>query len=470
MNREELADAWKKGNEETLGWVYQAFNSEELQAAFAGAREQKKKFTPEDIPAVTQLFTIRWVVRFLVENSLGKLWLDIHPDSSLKDKLVYLVSPDSNVTNRLKLAKDISFLDPACGSMHFGLVAFDLFYEMYKEELEKNGQEGWPDIPSVNGEEYIPGAIIENNLHGMDIDLRAVQLSALALFLKARGKNPKCYFNDSKLLCANIEAVTGGCLEKFIESAKLQNPVYERILIKLAQRLKDSENMGSLLRLEEELKKLIFEERSKAKVVSQKTLGLDEVEEDLFENSATMVKFFDTLEESIQKKLDDFIRETGKRNSLSMRFAHETSKGLCFLKLISKQYDVVATNPPYLSNRKMNKRLAELLEESYPEGKQDLYAAFIKRCSQLLSPSGLMGMLTMHSFMFISSYALLRQKLIESVNVEVMAHFGGGLFSVGNPATLQTTAFVLRKEANDKTRKEREGIFFRLVKGKNAEE
>lgn len=470
MNSEELAEAWKKGNEETIGWVYQTFNSEELQAAFAGVREQGKKFAPEDIPAVTQLFTLRWVVRFLIENSLGKLWLDIHPDSSLREKLLYLVPSDQKLRSRLKLARDISFLDPACGSMHFGLVAFDVFFEMYKEELKNAGQPGWPDKSSVDNLEDIPGAIIENNLHGIDIDLRAVQLSALALFLKARGENPKSYFSDRNLLCANVEAITGGSLEKFVESAKLENPVHERILVMLAQKLRDSDNLGTLLRIEEELKTLIFEERSRARITGQRTLGFEGMKEDFFEDSESLERFFGTLEENIQEKLDEFIRNTANRNTISRRFAHETSKGLSFLRLLRKRYDVVATNPPYLSNRKMNRRLAELLEEGYAECKLDLYAAFIKRCGELVSPSGLLGMLTMHSFMFISSYELLRQKLAETSLIEVMAHFGGGLFSVGNPGTLQTTAFVLRKEADEETRREREGVFFRLVKGRDGEE
>ena len=470
MNDETLVGAWKKGNEETVGWVYQAFNSEELQAAFAGAREQGRKFVPEDIPAVTQLFTIRWVVQFLIENSLGKLWLDIHPDSALREKLLYLSPSVQSASRPLKPVGEIRFLDPACGSMHFGLVAFDVFSEMYKEELAHAGQPGWPEKASVEKEEDIPSAIVANNIHGIDIDLRAVQLSALTLFLKARGGNPKCFFSDRNLVCANIEEMTGGRLEEFVESAELQNPVYERMLRTLARKLRDSENMGSLLRIEQDLKGLIFQERARAKTTGQKTLGFAEIADEFFEDDETMERFFETLEENVLEKLDIFIRNTGKRDALSRHFVHETTKGLCFLALLRKQYDVVATNPPYLSNRKMNMRLTELLEEGYTECKLDLYAAFIKRCGELLSPSGLMAMLTMHSFMFISSYESLRENLGKESLIEVMAHFGGGLFSVGNPGTLQTTAFVLRKEADEKKRKEREGVFFRLVKGRDGEE
>ncbi|MEI6394784.1 MAG: SAM-dependent methyltransferase, partial [Verrucomicrobiota bacterium] len=210
MNAAELADAWKTGNEETIGWIYQAFNAEELQAAFAGAREQGKKFEAEDIPAVTQLFTIRWVVRFLVENTLGRLWVEMHPDSRLKDSLGCLVPVENTQKRPLKLAREISFLDPCCGSMHFGLVAFDIFVEMYREEIEHAGQPGWPAKASVATAEEIPASIIANNLHGIDLDLRAVQLSALTLLLRARTLNPKCTFTDENLASANVEEITGG--------------------------------------------------------------------------------------------------------------------------------------------------------------------------------------------------------------------------------------------------------------------
>ena len=225
-----LADAWIAGNEETIGWVYQAFSSEELQAAFAAARESKKKFEAEDIPAVTQLFTIRWVVRYLVENSLGRLWMEMHPDSALKDRLTYLVPHAGKPAARaLKPVREILFLDPSCGSMHFGLVAFDLFVEMYREEIARAGQPGWPTTPCLAIEDEIPSAIVAYNLHGIDLDPRAVQISALTLLIKARGLNPKAAVTDHNLACCNVEAITGGRLDAIIQGAKFDQPIQERI-------------------------------------------------------------------------------------------------------------------------------------------------------------------------------------------------------------------------------------------------
>ena len=142
MNREDLEEAWRAGNEETVGWIYEGFIEEENKAVFEKFGKGKK-VKADEIGAATQRFTPRWIVRFLVENSLGRLWMEMHPDSRLKEKLEYLV-PTQAIERSTESVKDITFLDPSCGSMHFGLLAFDLFVEMYREELEKAGQPGWP--------------------------------------------------------------------------------------------------------------------------------------------------------------------------------------------------------------------------------------------------------------------------------------------------------------------------------------
>ena len=192
LNDPALADAWKQ--EETIGWVYQYFIEEDKDAVFEKIYRQKKKMDLRDIPKATQIFTPRWIVQYLVENTLGRLWLRMHPDSRLRDKMKYYV-PNPYTDNQplpVKSVREITLLDPACGTMHFGLVGFDLFYEMYLEELENAGKPGWPEKTETEGErpeDWIPVAIVENNLYGIDIDLRAIQLSALTLYLKVKSKN-----------------------------------------------------------------------------------------------------------------------------------------------------------------------------------------------------------------------------------------------------------------------------------------
>ena len=361
MNAANLVEAWKAGNEETIGWVYQGFSAEELEAAFTAARTEKKKFEPEDIPAVTQLFTIRWVVRFLVENTLGRIWVEMHPDSRMAQSLGYLVPPKHPQQRALRPVKDITFLDPCCGSMHFGLLAFDLFAEMYREERENAGKPGWPDKPSAATEEEIPELILAHNLHGIDIDTRAVQLSALTLVLKARMLNPKARVTDTNLATANIEQLTGGRLDEFISKTQFSHPIYERILRRLADRVKDSPHLGSLLRLEKDIKQLVDAERQRSGELLKELPGMHPEQ---FDTEQGVEEFFDILTDQILRHLDHFVQATRAEGQDAGLFAREAAKGLRFLNLIDQRYDVVATNPPYLSGRKMNKRLATLMERA----------------------------------------------------------------------------------------------------------
>lgn len=470
LNSEELTEAWQSGNEETIGWVYQGFISEELEKAFREVRESKTKFQASDIPTVTQLFTPRWIVKFLVENTLGRLWIQMHPDSELRSKLTYLVPLEEEKLppEVIRPIKEIKLLDPACGTMHFGLVAFDLFYEMYKEELEKAGKPGWPIKPSVEKEEDIPAAIIANNIYGIDIDLRAVQLSALTLYLKAKSKNKEIHLQQSNLACANIHLIDGERLEEFLKNAGLETPIYRRIFTTLQKKLKDSEQLGSLLRLEREIQELI-EEECKRYFLESKQLELFGLSQEKLEIKAEKQKFWKKLEIQIVQALDEFAKQHTEDGIPQTFFTGEATKGLKLLEFLSQRYDVVVTNPPYMSARKMNARLKELLADQYPDAKGDLYAAFIQRCLELTREHGRVGMLTMHSFMFISSYENLRKRIREQAVIETLVHTGPGLFSVGNPGTLQTVAYVLRRESNETVRKNALGIYFRLVKEKDGE-
>jgi hypothetical protein len=211
-----------------------------------------------------QLFTPRWIVRFLAENTLGRMWVDMHPDSQLGAKLAYLVPIEGERPTPLKSVCEITLLDPACGTMHFGLVAFDLFVEMYREEMANTGKPGWPQRPPLDNEGQIPAAIVAHNIHGIDIDLRAVQLSALTLYLKAKTLNPKATLQESRLACADIHMLDGKRLQEFLTQVGLQErPIYGRVLAALQNRLKDAEQLGSLLRLDEEIRALVEQERQR---------------------------------------------------------------------------------------------------------------------------------------------------------------------------------------------------------------
>ncbi|HEY73998.1 MAG TPA: N-6 DNA methylase, partial [Thermoflexia bacterium] len=475
LNQPGLADAWHA--DETVGWVYQYFNEPELQAAFEKVRTTGTKFEAKDIPSATQLFTPHWIVKFLVQNTLGRLWARMHPDTRLvgadpstssgQSLLDYLVPLEGKAPSEpLRPVREITLLDPACGGMHFGLVAFDLFAAMYQEELERAGEPGWPETPSVDNATEIPAAILKHNIFGIDIDLRAVQLSALVLYLKAKhalskiegALNPKARIIESNLACADARPLNVARLGAFLREARFTRPIYERLIRALWERLRDVHQLGSLLRLEREIGDLIAQERAqyeKAPLFA----GLPGE----FEREAAEEEFWDIISTQIIQGLDEFARQQARAGVDQTFFTGEAVKGLRLLDLMLRRYDVVVTNPPYMSRRKMNKKLADLVGDAYPEGKGDFYAAFIQRCLEFAGERGYVGMLTMHSFMFISSYEKLRQEIRRQAAIETMAHFGPALFDVGNPGTLQTTAFVLRKEPDAEARENTLGTYFRLV-------
>jgi len=470
LNDEKLAPSWQV--EETVGWVYQFFNEKEKADVFHRLFNEKQKARREDIPAATQLFTPHWIVNFLVENTLGRLWVQMHPDTKLKEKLDYLVPLPRNIPNeKLRPVKDLTLMDPACGTMHFGLVAYDLFEEMYREELEESGNEGWPYTPSVNNEKEIPASIIKNNIFGIDIDLRASQLSALSLFLRAKRNSKDIEISDHNIACADVLPFDPKDLGKFIIEMKFSNPIFEKMLRKIREQLEDINQLGSLVRIERDIHDLVEEERNKHLRYRQSKLfetslamALPGVEDDFSES-----EYYDYLEAQLIQSLDFFRKSASDRGEDYRFFINEASKSLQVLDLMLRKYDCVVANPPYMSRRNMNETLASFLEDYYPTAKGDLYAAFIVRCAELCNDFGRVGMITQQSFMFISSYEKMRNELLETFAIETMAHTGPRAFAEISGEKVNTTAFVLRKEPDTQKRENSEGIYFRLVHEPDAE-
>ncbi|MCS7166361.1 MAG: BREX-1 system adenine-specific DNA-methyltransferase PglX [Gemmatales bacterium] len=471
LNQPQLAEAWQPGNEETLGWVYQFFVEEEKAHIFEQLYKHKRKISAEDLPAATQIFTPRWMVRFLVHNTLGRLWLQLHPDSNLRSKLDYLL-PEALTPAELKRpirsVREIKLLDPACGTMHFGLVAFDLFVEMYQEEMARAGQPGWPAQPPVDHPEDIPAAILEQNLHGIDIDLRAVQIAALALYLKAKTLAPGRTLRESRLACANVHMLDGERLATFLRQAGLgERPIYQRILTALQEELQRSQYLGSLLPLERRIRALVEEERQRYERAGRNP-DLFGWSREQFGSEAARRHFWDTLLAQIRHALDQLARDQDARGIPQTFFAGETVQGLRLLQLLDQTYDVVVTNPPYSTAWNLDPVIKDLLAKHYPEGKTDIYAAFLLRGSQLLSDGGRLGMVTQQSFMFISSYERLRQQLLQEHVIETLAHLGTEAFEEIAGAKVNTALLVLRKESDERRRAEAVATYFRLVKEPDA--
>jgi len=469
LNEESLAGAWLPGNEETIGWIYQFFVEEQKKDVFYRLYTKKEKIRAEDIPAATQIFTPRWIVKCLVQNTLGRLWLEIHPDSRLQHKLDYLLPFQKEQSLHLpSLVKDIKVLDPACGTMHFGLVAFDLLAEMYTEEFERRGDSGWMDTASVNSKEEIPAQIIASNIHGIDIDLRAVQLSALTLFMRAKSLEPKTKLSECHLACADINMLAGEQLDRFFETADLEEKnIYAKATALLSALVKNSNQLGSLLRIADEIKQIVEAERKRSGANTQQlTLPLRGTGRDIVD-----ISFWDQLELQLVKSLHAAASLTNDKNRSQVFFAREAQKGLRFLEITGQQYDVVLANPPYLAATNMNPLLKGYLSKpkNYAISKGDLYAAFIHRCTEWVKEHGRLGMITQQSFMFTSSYNKLRHFLRERLRIELVPHVGPRAFDEVPGQKVNTTLLVLRRDSNKTSREQTTGTFIRLVNEQDAE-
>jgi len=234
----------------------------------------------------------------------------------------------------------------------------------------------------------------------------------------------------------------------------------------MAEKLRDSDNLGSLIRPEEDLRGLIEEERKKAKVEpQQKDLRFPDISYETFETQERMAEFFELLEDKILKRLDEFVRRSREAGQDPAHFAAEAAKGLRFIRLVQHRYDVVATNPPYIDSRDFNPVLKAALEKEYPESKRNLFAAFVMRSIELNSGSGFIGMITGQSFMFIMTYEDFRERLLNLISIETLSQYDYHLFA----ERVDTAAFVLRREADEQKRENSVGTYFRLVHERDAE-
>ena len=468
MNVSNLEEAWAPGGEETIGWVYQFFNENEKKEVFDRLYKKKQKIKKEDIPAATELFTPNWIVKWLVQNSLGRHWMQMHPDSRLADELDYLVPLTGEIPPvPLKKVSEIKMLDPACGTMHFGLIAFELYYEMYREELKKAGTPGWPETASISDEKEIPAAIIANNLYGIDIDLRAVQLSAMALYIKAKSIEKDIQITETHLGCADVIRFDKERLKQFLKELGFKDSIYARLLTSAWNELENLAVAGSLLRFESKLESLIKEERKRFD--KDKQMPIPGFTQEQFETEAGKSEFWEVIGAQIYQALDHFAKTQAQKGSDQGLFVGETQKGFQVLDILTRRYDIVATNPPYLSRRNMNSTLVKFLQKQYSQSKGDLYTAFIERCAEMLDKHGRLAMITQQSFMFISAYEKMRISLLENHAIETMCHVGPRAFEAISGEKVNTTLFAIRKEPDADKRKNSIGTYFRLVHEPDAE-
>ena len=387
------------GQVEIIGWLYQYYNTEPKKAAF----EKNGKITKEEIPAVTQLFTPDWIVRYMVENSLGRLWVEGHPDSDLrKNWKYYLDEAPQEPEVQAKLAtirkeyavlspEDLTLIDPCMGSGHILVYAFDVLMQIYESV-------GYSQRDAAK-------SILEHNLYGLDIDDRAYQLAYFAVMMKARQYNRRilngentCHVyaiqESNSINRAHLKFFGAGLSDLEKNTAKMQ-------LEGLLDILTDAKEYGSILNVPEY-------------------------------NWALLRRFVGGIDDEVQISLESAgVEET----------AEELVKLIDLGKTMARKYWVTCTNPPYAGTSNLSARVNNFVKKNYPDSKADLFAVFIERCRAMTADNGYQAMITQHSWMFLSSFEKLREKMMltETVN---MAHLGARAFEEIGGEVVQTTAFV----------------------------
>ncbi len=390
------------GQVEIIGWLYQYYNTEPKAAAFA----KNGKITKEEIPAVTQLFTPDWIVRYMVENSLGRLWAEGHPDCGLKENWkYYLEEAQQEPEVQVKLSEirkeyaalnpeDIKLIDPCMGSGHILVYAFDVLMQIYESA-------GYSQRDAAK-------SILENNIYGLDIDDRAYQLAYFAVMMKARQYNRRilngentCHVyaiqESNSINRAHLKYFGAGMDDIEKNAAKMQ-------LEGLLDTLTDAKEYGSILNVESYNWDLL-----RRFVAAEDTIG---------QISMDSVGVEDTAEQ-LNRLVD--IGET-----------------------MAQKYDVVVTNPPYLSVSTAKEKLNKYIKDNYYDAKEDLYLVFIEKCNQLCKLNRFQAMITQHSWMFLSRSEKLRLKVQNNLII-LMAHLGARAFEEIGGEVVQTTSFILQK-------------------------
>ncbi len=388
---------------EIIGWIYQDYIAPKKDKVFADLKKNIK-ISKENIPAVTQLFTPHWIVRYLVENSLGRLWMLNRPESSLVDRMEYYIKPEQQETDFLKInsPEEIRICDPACGSGHMLVYAFDLLYAIYEEE-------GY--TPSE-----IPELILKNNLFGIEIDKRAGELAGFALTMKARGKDRRFFNKQVQPNICMLENVSfeQGELDAYLDA--VGSELFTNAHRATLSQFSEADNFGSLI-------------RPAAKDVSG---------------------------------LLSLLESKNLSGNLSQLSTHQNvMKALKQADYLSPKYHVVIANPPYMGGKGMNNRLRTFSQDNYPDSKSDLFAMFMERNLSLAVQKGMVSMITMQSWMFLSSFEKLRESILNNATILTMAHFGARAFDSIGGEVVSTTAFVIENAHHS----EYKGAYIRLVDG-----
>jgi len=406
-------DTW--ANEDILGWLYESYNVIEKEQLKASG--EKTEF--DKVSLQSQVYTPKWVVKFLVDNSLGKEYLEMYPQSELRSKYKIANAPATQMRRPMKM-EEIKLIDPACGSGNFLLYAFDLFYDMYTDQLE--------NYDADYSRRDIPRLIIENNLHGVDLDERAVQIAQIGLYIKARTHRSH-RFNRFNVIASHFVLPEYQEVSHTFEAGNHFDEQQKKTMASIWEDLRNAYKFGSLIRVEEKLDAMMPHDKLDLFSLSDMQNAFD------FRNS-----FITNLRNQVESL-------TGERNNHFTRF--KTNNAITFLDIISQKYDVAVANPPYTDSADFGADLKEFIEANYRKPLKfntNLYASFIKRCCELTETDGKVGIVHPPTFMYIKTFEDVRKFIIEKTHIDLFVEWGYlGMF---NPsARVDSAMYILEKKS-----------------------
>lgn len=405
---------------EILGWLYQYYNSEKKDEVFAGLKKNQK-VTKENIPAATQLFTPHWIVKYMVENSLGKLILEYIPNmESIKKDWNYYIETEIESSSEKLSIEGIKILDPAMGSGHMLTYAFDILFDVYQEL-------GWSKKESVL-------SILQNNLYGLEIDDRAGQIAAFALLMKGKEKFPRLFQvleREENFEMPVISLQESNAISKRMYTMLEECPTLQDLL----KGFENEKEYGSILKIDSFEENILQDEYQKLqeKIQNQGQFSLLKNNEFLEGD----------LEEDLER-LERIIRQ---------------------YKIMIQKYDVVITNPPYMGGRGFSPKLKNYTEKNYKDSKSDLFSVFMEVCQGFTKKNRYTAMITMQSWMFLSSFETLRNHMITKTEIQTLNHLGARAFSEMAGEVVQTVSWVQKHKTPEK-----KGTYIRLVDYNNGEE
>lgn len=388
-------------SDDIMGWLYESYNLSKKQVF----KDSGDKIEFDKVSLTSQVYTPRWVVEFLVNNSLGKLYLEMYPDSDVKRKYKIANVPATRVRSPKPL-HTIRLIDPATGSANFLLYAFDLFYALYLDQIENYGEE--------YEEDDIPKLIIENNLYGVDLDDRAIQIAQLGLYIKALRKSSRVHiekFNvvSSDFYLPDFEVVA----DSF--SGSLANDLNQKQLIKeIWADLQRAYQFGSLIQVEERFNSKFASIYEKMKSVQLNMFAAADYE--------NLEKFKGQFFQDLHSAVSTYSQKSG--NSF---LKSKTNDAITFLEILTLKYDVAVANPPYTDSADYGKELRSFIEENYKKPHAfhtNLYATFIKRCAEILTDTGKIAMIHPLTFMYIKTFEGVREFILKNLHINIFVDYG----------------------------------------------